>query len=135
MKKIFFSMLLAIISCLPTFAEKTVVEITPIQKITTATNKLAEGDYVEFKILNSEDKIRGLIVRYQENGFGGQEAILVIDQFRAINSDKKYEGTLVINGNQHNGVMEWLLLDFATYVRGGEVTIRPNKDIFTIWRL
>ncbi len=132
-KRIFFTFLFLALNILPTFA-KTEILVTPIEKITTANNSVNEGDYIDFKVLGSDKKLRGLIVKYQENGFGGIEAILVVDQFRAINSDDKYEGTIAINGNQHNQIMEFFA-SWAIYIRGGEVTILPDKDIFTLWRI
>lgn len=133
MKKIV--LLLALLSLsLPAFAEKTEVLITPIEKITTAGKGISEGDYVDFKVVGTDKKLRGLVVKYQENGFGGKEAILVVDRFRALNSDDKYEGTISINGNQHNGVMEFFS-GWALYVRGGEVKILPDKDVFSLWRI
>ncbi len=132
-KRVFFTFLFLALNILPTFA-KTEILVTPIEKITTANNSINEGDYIDFKVLGTDKKLRGLIVKYQENGFGGIEAILVVDQFRAINSDDNYEGTIAINGNQHNQIMEFFA-SWAIYIRGGEVTIIPDKDIFTLWRI
>ena len=132
-KRVFFTFLFLALNILPTFA-KTEILVTPIEKITTANNSINEGDYIDFKVLGTDKKLRGLIVKYQENGFGGIEAILVVDQFRAINSDDNYEGTIAINGNQHNQIMEFFA-SWAIYIRGGEVTILPDKDIFTLWRI
>ena len=116
-------------------AERTAVEITPVEKITTSNDKFLEGDYVDFKIVGSDKLVRGLIVKYEENGFGGKEAVLVIDQFRAVNSDDKYSGTLSLRGNEHTGAGAVLdLEEIAFYIRGGEIKILPDKDIFTIWR-
>jgi len=134
MKKIFLALILLSFVVIPAFAEKTEVLITPVKKITTASNKVTEGDFLDFKVVGTDKKLRGLVVKYVENGFGGKEAVLVVDQFRALNSDDQYEGTISINGNQHNGVMEFFS-DWAIYVRGGEVTIIPDKDVFSLWRI
>ncbi len=135
MKKSLLVLALLTLTFLPAMAERTPVEITPVQKITTSNDKFLEGDYVDFKVIGSDKLVRGLIVKYIENGFGGKEAVLVIDQFRAVNSEDKYSGTLSISGNQHNGAGAVLdLEDLAFYIRGGEVKIIPDKDIFTIWR-
>lgn len=133
MKKSLLALLLSILTFLPAIAEKTAVEITPVEKITTSNDQFLEGDYVDFKVVGSDKLVRGLIVKYEENGFGGKEAVLVIEQFRAINSDDKYSGTLLIRGNQHNSAGAFWG-DYALYIRGGEVKIIPDKDIFTIWR-
>lgn len=135
MKKSLIALLLSILTFLPATAQRTAVEITPVEKITTSNDKFLEGDYVDFKVVDSDKLIRGLIVKYEENGFGGKEAVLVIDQFRAVNSDDKYSGTLSLRGNEHNGAGAVLdLEEIAFYIRGGEVKIIPDKDIFTIWR-
>ena len=133
--------LLVIISLLltltPAFAEKTMVEITPTKKISTSDKNLTEGNYVDFKIVGTDKQIRGLITKYDENGFAGKEATLTIDHFRAINSDEKYEGTITLKGTEHNAAGTFIeyLADLAIYIRGGEITIIPDKDIFTLWRL
>jgi len=113
------------------FAQKIPVEITPKEKITTS-KQISEGDYLEFKVLNSTDVIRGTITKYEPNGFGGKEAILIIDDFRTLNSDNNYYGTIVLNGNQHNQVMEFFSF-LAEFVRGGEVTVLPEKNVFNLW--
>ncbi len=133
MKKIIFTILLSALVFVPAYAAKTEVLITPLEKVTTSDDNLLEGDFIDFRVVGTEKKLRGLIVKYEENGFCGKEAVLVMDQFRALNSDDKYSGTISINGNQHNGIMEFFA-DFMLYVRGGEVTIVPDKDTFSLWR-
>lgn len=135
MKQLFISLVAFIIFAHPVFAEKTMIQITPTKKITTSNPKLTEGDYVEFKIINTDKKLKGLITKYRENSFGGQNAILVIDQFQDPTSQEKYEGTISLSGDEHYFAVEWFFLDYAAFIRGGEVHIRPNKDVFTIWRL
>lgn len=137
MKKLLVITLLIFIS-LPAYATKTMVDITPIQKITTSNDKLMEGDYVYFKDIKTNEKIRGLITNLQPNGFAGQEASITITQFQAIDSKKQYEGSITVNGDEHKGTMtfyQWLIGCLGELIRGGEVHIKPNKDIFTIWRL
>lgn len=134
MKKSLLALLLSLLTFLPAMAERTAVEITPVEKITTSNDQFLEGDYVDFKVVGSDKLVRGLIVKYEENGFGGKEAVLVIDQLRAVNSDDKYSGTLSLHGNEHNIAGAFWGVDYAPYIRGGEVTIIPDKDIFTIWR-
>lgn len=112
---------------------KELVQITPVEKITTSHDKISEGDFVNFKIINTNTNVRGLITKYEPNGWLGKEAILVIDQFYTPETGEKYIGTICLQGNEHNQVMEfftWIDL----WVRGGEVTILPNKNIFSLWR-
>lgn len=123
--------LLCFVAICPCFARKVPVEITPVQKITTSKN-IAEGDYLLFKVLNNNETVRGTVTKYEPNGLGGKEALLIIDDFKASNSDNKYSGTIALNGNQHNQVMEFFAF-LAQFVRGGEVTVLPDKDIFNIW--
>jgi len=137
MKKFIIITLLTLIS-LPVQATKTMVDITPIEKITTSNDKLMEGDYVYFKDINTDEQIRGLVTELKPNGFTGQEASITITQFQAVNSNNKYDGSITIKGDEHKGVMtfyEWLIGSLGQFIRGGEVHIKPNKDIFTIWRL
>lgn len=136
MKSLILFLILTIMSlniATPVFAKKELINVTPVKKITTAHDTVTEGDYVDFKIVNTDKIIRGLVVKYEPNGWLGKEASLVIDQFQALNSNEKFDGTISLNGNQHNDIMEfftWIDL----WVRGGEVTILPDKDIFGLWR-
>lgn len=137
MKKLLIIFLLAFIS-LPAHATKTMVEITPVKKITTSNDKLMEGDYVYFKNINTNEQIQGLITDLKPNGFSGQEAYLTITQFQATASNEQYEGSITVKGDEHKGVMtfyEWFVGTLGHFVRGGEVHLKPNKDVFTIWRL
>ena len=135
MKKFLLLFILASLplSVTPAFAKKELVNITPVEKITTANDKVMEGDYVNFKIVNTDKILRGLVVKYEPNGMLGKEAILVIDQFYDTQSGEKYTGTLALNGSQHNEVMEYLTW-FDLWAHGGEVTILPDKDVFGLWR-
>ena len=114
------------------------VDITPVEKITTSDNSLSEGDFVYFKEIQSGEKIKGLITELIENGFAGQEASITITQFQSVNSNNKYEGSITVKGDEHKGVLtfyQWLIGAFGEFIRGGEVNLKPDKDIFTIWRL
>ena len=135
MKKFLLLFILASLplSVTPALAKKELVNITPVEKITTANDKVMEGDYVNFKIVNTDKILRGLVVKYEPNGMLGNEAILVIDQLYDTQSGEKYTGTLALNGSQHNEVMEYLTW-FDLWARGGEVTILPDKDVFGLWR-
>lgn len=136
MRKLLLCLAIAMVSLniTPAFAEKTIISITPVKKITTAKDVISEGDYVDFKVLDSDTVIRGLVVKYEQNSWLGKEAILVIDQFRSLDdTDEKFSGTLSLSGNQHNQAGEFLTW-FDLWIRGGEVTILPDKDVFSLWR-
>lgn len=113
------------------FAEEVPVTITPLTKITTADKNLKEGDYVEFKDVNSGEIITGIIKELTPNGFEGQQASLYIDSFRYKNSDKILNGNIYIKGSEHKKHQEFANnsgLGFTTeYIRGGEVILKPEK--------
>lgn len=113
------------------FAEEVPVTITPLTKITTADKNLKEGDYVEFKDVNSGEIITGMIKELTPNGFEGQQASLYIDSFRYKNSDKILNGNIYIKGSEHKKHQEFANnsgLGFTTeYIRGGEVILKPEK--------
>ena len=129
--KIFISLLL--FNSLPCFATQEIVRITPVCKVTTANDKYQEGDNVAFRVINSDEIVDGLIVKYEPNGFAGKVAILVIDNFRSRNNGQKYYGTISLTGNPHDQIMEFIGPE--NFVRGGEVTIKPNRDVFDLWRI
>ena len=89
------------------FAEEVPVTITPLTKITTADKNLKEGDYVEFKDVNSGEIITGIIKELTPNGFEGQQASLYIDSFRYKNSDKILNGNIYIKGSEHKKHQEF----------------------------
>lgn len=134
MKKtvLFLMLAISLLNIAPAQARE-LINVTPTAKITTANDQINEGDYVNFKIVNTDKIISGLVVKYEPNGWLGQEAILVIDQFHPQEGNEKYSGTISLNGNQHNDIMDFFTW-FALWVRGGEVTILPDRDVFGLWR-
>ena len=131
MKKIVVTLLI-MLNIMPAFAQRELVSITPTAKVTTANDKYLEGDNIDFKVVGSDKILKGLVVEYVQNGFAGKVAVLVISNFVDKNTGEKYAGTIVLNGNPHNQIMEFVGPE--NFVRGGEVTIRPNKDVFELWR-
>lgn len=128
-KKIIIACIL--LTGIASFAEEVPVTITPLTKITTADKNLKEGDYVEFKDVNSGEIITGIIKELTPNGFEGQQASLYIDSFRYKNSDKILNGNIYIKGSEHKKHQEFANnsgLGFTTeYIRGGEVILKPEK--------
>jgi len=117
------------------------VEVTPVSKITTGNKILQEGDFVEFKLtkdaggLKKGELVTGIVTSIEPNGFMGKAAFLSIEGFRLNESGQKLGGGVLLSGNEHNQVMEFkdhLLLP-TMYVRGGEITLRPDKDIFILY--
>lgn len=133
---IFFTLLTGVAT-----AKDITIEVTPVNKITTGDSELAEGDFVDFKVTNSNPKLKkdtlitGLITHIEPNGFAGKEAYLLIEQFKVKTNGQKLKGSIHLQGNSHNQIMEFkepLLLP-TMYVRGGEITLKPNKDVFMLF--
>ena len=76
---------------LSSFAEEVPVTITPLEKISTADKNLHEGDTVEFKDTKTGEIITGIIKELTPNGFAGEQAALLINNFKYKNSSKKIE--------------------------------------------
>lgn len=127
-------------------AKEVPVKITPVAKITTSNNNLQPGDRIDFLVINDVDispakylkkgdKISGVLINREENGYLGQVAAVDIENFRLESIDGrklKLKGVVYKKGTYHdiiNGFTEVLLI----YIRGGEVQLRPKKDVFTIY--
>ncbi len=120
-----------LITGISSFAEEISVTITPISKISTADKHLLEGDTVEFKDINSNEIITGVIKELTANGFAGEEATLLIDNFTYKNSGKILNGNIYIKGGEHKKHQEFANnISFGattTFIRGGEVVLKPDK--------
>lgn len=119
-----------LITGISSFAEEISITITPISKISTADKHLLEGDTVEFKDINSNEIITGVIKELTANGFAGEEATLLIDNF-TYNSGKILNGNIYIKGGEHKKHQEFANnISFGattTFIRGGEVVLKPDK--------
>lgn len=121
---------------LSAFAEEVPVTITPIQKISTGDKYLKEGDTVNFTDINTGEEITGIIKEVLPNGFAGDTASILINNFKYKNSDKILNGQIYIKGGEHkkyqdladNGIAPALVI-----IRGGEVILQPNKTKLTIF--
>ncbi len=121
---------------LSAFAEEVPVTITPIQKISTGDKYLKEGDTVNFTDINTGEEITGIIKEILPNGFAGDTASILINNFKYKNSDKILNGQIYIKGGEHkkyqdladNGIAPALVI-----IRGGEVILQPNKTKLTIF--
>lgn len=122
-------------------AKELIVEITPVNKITTGGKNLQEGDFVDFRVVNDNDKLKkgeivtGLVTYLDPNGFAGKTAALNIEQFQIKTTKEKLKGGIYLDGSAHNQIMEFkdhLLLP-TMYVRGGEITLKPDKHTFVIY--
>lgn len=124
------------------FSNEIPVKIKPVKKITTSNTKLMEGDLVDFEIsqdvivnsnisLKQGQKVQGCITSIENNDFEGQPAKIYIENFTTTD-DKliKFKGIIYRSGNEHASLVE---LFGPLGLRGGEVQIKPEKDVFTIY--
>lgn len=127
------ALLLTGLSCI---AEEIPVTITPLEKISTADKNLHEGDTVEFKDIKTGEIITGIIKELIPNGFAGEQAALLINNFKYKNSSKKLNGEVFIKGGEHKKYQDMAEAGFAPVIgiiRGGEVILKPNKSEITVF--
>lgn len=123
-------------------ASEYIIQVTPVKKITTSGEKLLEGDNIDFRVINStlpqkikiNDIVSGYVTYYEPNGFAGKEAMLHIEQFNSADGTK-LNGMIFAKGNQHNQIMEFkeTIGIPALWLRGGEVSLIPEKDVFLLY--
>ena len=121
---------------LVSMAEEVPVVITPVVKITTADKNLLEGDAVDFKDVKTGEIITGLVKELTPNGFAGQQASILINNFKYKNSDKKLNGEIYIKGNEHlkyQEVTNYGILPATYVIRGGEVILKPEKTQLVVF--
>lgn len=118
-------------------AEEIPVTITPIQKISTADKHLMEGDTIEFKDVNSDKIITGVIKELTPNGFAGEQATLLINNFKYKDTNKVLNGNIYIKGGEHKKHQEFANnISFGTttaFIRGGEVILKPEKTKLVVF--
>lgn len=145
MIKKLFSLLILLIVGQISAAKEILVNIKPVNKITTSNINLQEGDSVDFSItddifinsklyLKKNEPVSGIITSSEENGYLYKPAALYIDNFVVKDADGKtikLKGIVYKKGNDH-----WMITQFipfpCTFLRGGEVQIKPKKDAFTL---
>lgn len=118
------------------FAEEVPVTITPVNKITTSDKSLQEGSLLEFKDIKTEEIITGIIKEITPNGFEGQNASLLIDNFKYKNSTKKLNGQLFVKGGEHKKYQDMAeagIVPVVGIIRGGEVVLKPDKTKITVF--
>lgn len=146
MKKIFFLFICSAFISHSICAKEIAVNVTPAVKLTTANMKLMPGDKAEFLVtedvkinpvtyLKKGDKVTGIVTSREENGFLGQDASICIENLYITNSSGKrvkLKGIVYKKGRSHD-VINGFLEPFIVIIRGGEVQLEPNKDIFTVY--
>ena len=118
------------------FAEEVPITITPVKKISTTDKTLQEGSIIEFKNVKNDEIITGMIKELTPNGFAGEQATLLISDFKYKNSDKKLNGEVYIKGGEHKKYQDLADSGIAPVIgiiRGGEVILKPEKTKITIF--
>lgn len=118
------------------FAEEVPITITPVKKISTADKTLQEGSIIEFKNIKNDEIITGMIKELTPNGFAGEQATLLISDFKYKNSDKKLNGEVYIKGGEHKKYQDLADSGIAPVIgiiRGGEVVLKPEKTKITVF--
>lgn len=128
-----------------TAANEIPVSIKPSAKITTSNVNLQEGDSVNFIIKNDiyvnsklflkkDEPVSGTITNIEDNGYLYKPATLYIDNFVTENingKQTKLKGIIYKKGNDHAVITQFIPLPLI-WLRGGEVQIKPQKDVFTL---
>lgn len=118
------------------YAEEVPITITPVKKISTADKTLQEGSIVEFKNIKNDEIITGMIKELTPNGFAGEQATLLISDFKYQNSDKKLNGEVYIKGGEHKKYQDLAdggIVPVVGIIRGGEVVLKPEKTKITVF--
>ena len=121
-----------------TVAAEIAVEITPVLEITTCKDKIQEGDYVNFKVLKDRsplkrgDIVTGIVTSVEDNGFYGKEASVLVENLTC--GKVKLKGNVYGSGELDRRYKDWGEQGFCLWLwRGGEVHLKPNKNIFTVY--
>lgn len=133
-KNVILLLILAISSQFYAASKAETITISPIKTISTASDKIQEGDTIYFQVeegagnIKEGEKVTGVITNYEPNGFLGQNAVLIIENFKVEKTNEKLDGIIYCSGNEHNQVMEFLSdSTINPIIRGGEVKILPKE--------
>lgn len=145
LKKVFIIFVFLIYFVPAGISKEVSVKIVPVSKITTSNLKLQNGDDVEFTtaedvninnnlVFKKGQKIYGTIISREENGFLNEPANIYIENLYTNQNGKrtKLKGIVYKQGRSHDMINGFLPV-FDILIRGGEVQIKPNKDVFTIY--
>ncbi len=118
------------------YADEMPITITPLCKISTADKNLHEGDRVDFKDVKTGKIITGIIKELNPNGFAGENASMLINNFEYKDSGEKLNGQIYLKGGEHpkyQHLADGGLVPVSVIIRGGEVILKPDKTILTIF--
>ncbi len=132
-----FILICLLVSGISSVAEEIPITITPVTTISTASKSLQEGDTIEFKDINTNKIITGVVKELKPNGFAGEQAAIFIDNFKYKDSDKILNGNIYIKGNEHKKHQEFannnIFGTTTVFIRGGEVVLKPEKTKLVIF--
>lgn len=130
-KLILIGLLLTGISSL---AEEIPVTITPVNKISTTDKSLKVGTILEFKEIETNRPITGILRELSENKLAGVEATVFINNFKYKDTGESLIGELYIKGGEHLKYQEFSnYFGASMFVRGGEVILEPQKTQLTLF--
>lgn len=144
-KKLLFFILIFFMAK-PVFAKDLPIQVVPESKITTSSFNLKEGDDISFVVakdiyidsklyFKKGEKVTGLITSLVDNGFNCQEASIYIENFHLKNIHNEninLSGIVYRKGHDHSMLIQFIPILYP-FVRGGEVQILPEKDVFTLY--
>jgi len=114
------------------YAEPTTV--TPLKEISTSKKSFQLGNSYEFRNIDTNDVYTGKVTYYRPNGMLGQEAQIEISNFTDIYG-KYVPGKITIIPDNHKNFQEFMnyfTMSAFAFVRGSEVSLKPNVHKFII---
>lgn len=137
-KKLFLLTAIFLCICNSVNASDNLIKITPINDFSTNKKGNLEGKSIQFKVIEGDKSVAadeiltGKILKYQQNGFSGLEAKIIIGDFKK-NDGTKISGELYLAGNQHNVYDEYMNSNSdigaiaIPFIRGGEITVKSGE--------
>ena len=119
-------------------AADNLIKITPLKNFDTCSKEKIEGKELSFKVIEGDNRIKeneiiiGKIIKYQDNGYSGQQAKIIIGNFKKTNGEK-VSGEVYLYGNEHNVYDEYMNNEgnigsvAIPFLRGGEIKLRKGE--------
>lgn len=154
MKKIFYTFILILIFHTSACAETAYLQITPMEAISTHYDEVEVGDTIEFSaveavfqndklLINKGQVVLGKVDFIKPNGWLGDPAEITFKKFSTktvdgkilnINSKLTLDGNKSRNSEFKEGVatLPRLLYIVTFWIRGSEIGLLPNSEVFSI---
>lgn len=148
-KNIICLIFIFLVLCLPSFAEKIPVKITPIQLISTHYDNIEVGDKLAFQVVNDVyvknklfikkgENIWGIVDFVHNNGWAGDSAEIKLEKFITKNVDGEriiINSNIRLDGNTEtaNSTKQIIASKILVLVRGSEIFIEPDTITFNIF--